>query len=127
MGRDRNDFSVAADISLLHQLGRATYLCDISTQWLLTEHVQAFVDACHRLPRMDVGTGADPNGIQAGMVYHVVERPVDSDLIVFILRILFCPRNLARLTRAHRHHIGQGNIVDKGLNVTFALYLLMTA
>ena len=61
-----------------------TYLCQISAQWLLAQHMESLLDGTQGLRCVDVGAGGHPDGIKTGHVDHLLVGGKDLDVGVFV-------------------------------------------
>ena len=61
-----------------------TYLCQISAQWLLAEHMESLLDGTQGLGCVDIGASRHPDGIETGHVDHLLVAGKDLDVGVFV-------------------------------------------
>lgn len=95
-----------------------TYLCQIGTQWLLTQHMQSLLDSTQGLTRMHIRTRRHPHGIQRRHGDHFLVRGEHLD--VGVLVGLTCPVQLVIQGAADSHDVRSRDSADQSVNVPFA-------
>lgn len=101
--------------------GLFAYLRNIRTQWLFTQHMNAFRNGGQRLARVDICAGRDPDSLETRLCQHLIIAAVDSNSKLLVLWVFFGPVDLVGVAAAHGYDLGARHTVQQGMNMSLAL------
>lgn len=101
-----------------------TYLFNIGAQRFFAQNVKTLLDTSQGLGGVDIGTGRNPDSLQARVIQHLIVRVVDLDAGILIL--LASPDLLRFFSAADRDYFRARDSFDKCQHMAFSLSMSMS-